>query len=292
WNAQTGQEILLIKGHNGEVQSVAFSPDGTRLASAGSGTVKVWDATTSPEALTLRGFTGRVRSVAFSTDGKRLAIGTGILDAAQRDYVAGQVKVRDAQTGQDLLSLQGHTSSVNSVAFSPDGTRLASAATDRTVKVWDVQTGRELLTFKGHTTAVVSVAFSPDSTRLASCSSNPYGGPSGPGEPGEGKGWDARTGPGLLTLQRHKQVGKRVAFSHDGKSLATLSRDQTVKVWDAQTGQEIRTLKVLVAIGGSVAFSPDGKRLASSNNQPGTSVQDRPDYSGQVMMWDVQTGEE
>ena len=78
------------------------------------------------------------------------------------------VKVWDAQTGQELLTLKGHTGQVNSVAFSPDGKRLASAAADKTVKVWDAQTGQELLTFKGHTGGVSSVAFSPDGKRLAS----------------------------------------------------------------------------------------------------------------------------
>ena len=76
WDAATGQEVLTLKGHTGGVTSVAFSPDGKRLASASwDGTVKVWDAATGQEALTLKGHTGWVTSVAFSPDGKRLASG-------------------------------------------------------------------------------------------------------------------------------------------------------------------------------------------------------------------------
>jgi WD40 repeat protein len=90
------------------------------------------------------------------------------------------VRVWDAATGQELLTLKGHTNQVNGVAFSPDGRRLASASPDQTVRVWDAATGQELLTLKGHTSHVNGVAFSPDGRRLASAG-----------------GWDA-TGKELL----------------------------------------------------------------------------------------------
>ena len=78
------------------------------------------------------------------------------------------MKLWDAATGQDLLTLNKHSAIVTSVCFSPDGTRLASAGFDRTVKLWNAATGQELFTLKGHTNFVRSVSFSPDGTRLAS----------------------------------------------------------------------------------------------------------------------------
>jgi WD40 repeat protein len=281
WEAQTGQELITFKGHTNMVMSVVFSPDGTRLASAAlNGTIKVWDATTSPEARTFSGPTGYARSVAFSPDGKRLAFGEGIWDDTKQAFVAGEVKVWEVQTGQEMFSLKGHSTRVNGLAFSPDGKRLASASGGRReqgkelpgeVKVWDAQTGQELRTIKG---AGDSVAFSPDGKRLASGSLDRTV-----------KVWDAQTGQELLAFKGHTSTVGSVAFSPDGKRLASAGAGGAVKMWDAQTGQELFTISEQGQFP-RVVFSPDGKRLASSRHFGG------PGAVGLVKVFDAQTGEE
>jgi WD40 repeat protein len=165
WDAQTGREVVTYKGNVGPINSVAFSPDGKRLASAGGsggpgamgGEIKVWDAETGQELHTLPagGF-----SVAFSPDGRRI-VGAGrrLIDVGGPSG-SGEIKVWDAETGRELLTLQGHTSDVWTVAFSPDGRRLASHSPfDFMVRVWDAQTGQQLLGLKGQDSYV---AFSRD----------------------------------------------------------------------------------------------------------------------------------
>jgi hypothetical protein len=172
WDAGSGQELRILKGHTDQVYCVAFSPDGTRLASAGDGTVKLWDVASGQELRTLKRHSKEVYNVAFSPDGTRLA-------SAGWD---GSLKLWDGASGQELHTLKGHSREVSSVAFSPDGARLASAGADGSVKLWDTASGQELRTLKRHTGQVYSVAFGPDGKWLASA-----------GNDGTVRLWDARS---------------------------------------------------------------------------------------------------
>ena len=258
WDIATGKKLFDLNGHAGLVTSVAFSPDGQRLASASSDqTVKIWDCATGKELFALRGHAsdvtsvasgglhaGWITSVAFSPDGQRLA-------SARHDTT---VKIWEIATGKELLALKGDAGGVDSVAFSPDGQRLASAGDDQTVRIWDSATGKELLALKGHGGEVTSLAFSPDGQRLASASSDQTV-----------KIWDSATGKELFALKGHAGVVYDVAFSPDGQRLASAGSDQTVRIWDSATGKELLALKGHAGWVRSVAFSPDGQRLASAN---------------------------
>jgi len=130
YDARTCEEIALLTGHSGIVRSVAFSPDGKTLASAGArddNTVKLWSVETGAKIATLKGHSGVVYSVAFSPDGKTLASGSR------------EVTIWSVLDRIEVATLKGHRGIVLSVAFSPDGKTLASGSTDKTVKLWSVE---------------------------------------------------------------------------------------------------------------------------------------------------------
>jgi WD40 repeat protein/serine/threonine protein kinase len=188
------------------------------------------------------------------------------LPAGKRDPRGWEWYYQDRLCQLELRTLKGHTGQVFSVAFDPDGSRLASASADGTIKVWDVASGQELRELKGHIGQVSSVAFSPDGSRLASASDETI------------KIWDAARGQVLRTLKGHTGDVQSVTFSPDGRRLASASVDNTIKVWDLARGNEPRTLKGHTGAVLSVAFSPDGSRLASAS------------YDGTIKLWNTANG--
>jgi WD40 repeat protein len=231
---------------------LAFSPDGQSLAASDrSGTVTIRNAQTGEVTLTLRGHAQTVTSITFDRLGKHLA-------SASND---GTAKVWDVASGKAVHTLRGHTGPVTGVAFGPDGQRLVSGSEDRTAKVWDVATGKELLTFRAHEGKIHCVTFSPDGRHVASGNSKILRAVA----VGVVKVWEAESGKEVFGFSHAGPVWA-VAFSGNGRSLATASADQTVKVWDADTGKLVLTFPGHAHAVNAVGFSPDDTRLVSASD--------------------------
>lgn len=262
-------QLVVQTGHRGEVNSVAYSPDGKVLASGGQDTtIKLWNVETRQELLPLGGHNGPVMSVAFSPDGKILASGD----------LNGTIKLWNIETAQPITSLRDHGSSVNSVAFSPDGKTLASGNLDKTIKLWSVDGQKLLLSLPGHTGPVASVAFSLDGKTLASGS-----------EDKTVRLWNVETWRPIRPLTGHADSVTSVAFSPDKKTMTLVSGslDGTVKLWSLDGEQRNPPLPRLEDSIRSLAFSPDGKTLAATL----TTREVVPKTKG-VKLWDIETGRE
>jgi WD40 repeat protein len=241
--------------------------DPPRLGFENPGEIKLWDVRSGQQRACLKGHTSFVWSVAYSPDGKTIASSGGYTRWWHRDLLGagfdgpgpgpprGEIKLWDAQTGQERASFRDHASGVWCVAFSPDGKTLVSGG--REIKVWDVPSGRERASLKGHTRGVHAVAVSPDGVTIASA-----GGVSG--EPGELTLWDVRSGQARASLQGHGGPVRSVCFSPDGNTLVSGSWDQTIKLWAVRDGQLRTSLQGHTGMVQAVCISPDGRTLASA----------------------------
>jgi WD40 repeat protein len=165
-------------------------------------------------------------------------------------------------------TLIGHEDLVRGVAFSPDGTLLATTSYDCTVRLWDLATGQPARTLTGHEDVVRGVAFSPDGTLLATACYDCTV-----------RLWDLATGQTTRALTGHDRAVRGVAFSPDGTLLATASDDRTARLWDLATGQTTRTLTGHESTVDALAFSPDGALLATAS------------YDCTARLWDLATGQ-
>ncbi|KAF8192204.1 WD40-repeat-containing domain protein [Mycena galopus ATCC 62051] len=290
WDTLTGKELVQLAGHTNWVNSVAFSPDGSRAISGSwDNTIRIWDTSTGKELVQLAGHTDWIRSVAFSPDGFRAISGSDdetvrIWDISsgksslqshqpQNDTFSGPVDedmhIWDVLTREQNLPLHRHDDDVNSVTFSPDGSRAISGSDDKTVRIWDTSTGKELFKLAGHTGTVNSVAFSHDGSRIISGSGDKTV-----------RIWDASTGKELFQLAGHTGTVNSVAFSHDGSRVISGSDDKTVRIWDTSTGKELVQLDGHTALVRSVNFSPDGSRAISGSDD------------NTIHIWDTLTAKE
>jgi len=237
-------EVTLPVGPLPPVAAVAFSPDGRWLASGSYGRVTVWDLATAKPVTFLTNLLGAVNDLRFSPDGKLLAVAGG------QPSARGDLRLFETSHWKLVHSLGGHLDTVSAVAFSPDGSKLASVSFDRTVRLWGVKDGSILHTFTGHSDFVYSVAFGPDGSWFVTV-----------GKDRTGRIIDTATGQGRFTLGGSDQEVLAVAVHPDGR-VVTSGTDPGLNWWDPKTAERTRRTAGPAQASNELAFDARGTVLA------------------------------
>jgi WD40 repeat protein len=263
WDMTTGQQVRRLQGHSDGVLAVVFSADGKFLFSGSNDeTIRMWDTSSGRELRRLEGSQGAVYCVAVSPDGKTLASGIDVSDKLEAKDLDRTICLWDVASGKLLRRLPGPHNQALSIVFSPDGKTLASGGADKAIHWLDLALGKELNQFPGHHVRVSTVAISADGTTLAS-SAEDY----------TVCIWNMATGKELHTLHG-PQTGytpweSNLAFSPDGRKLACVFGDSTIRLLDSKTAKEIINYNAKSLERTSLAYAPDCKAVAFANDKVG-----------------------
>ena len=228
-------EVINMIDTGSRVYQIAFSPDGTKLASLeyDGSSVKIWDVASATELQTLMG-PENISGLYFSPEGVILA--TGMYDTE------GALTLWDPDSGQELRTICGSVGYQST--FSPDWSILATVSEERKIKLWNTSSGEELRTLAGHSDYIYGITFSPDGSRLVSWSGDFII-----------KLWDVATGNEQSTLNVENSV-ITVTFSLDGKPLAYTGQGNLIRLWDITSGQVLREIGD-GTLGSDIVISPD-----------------------------------
>jgi WD40 repeat protein len=278
WDTEGGEHRKeQADAHAGTISCLTFAPDGKMLASGGHDRrVKLWDPIKSQLLRALPAQPDAVTCVAFAPDGKALA-------TACED---GTIKLWRTATGAPIRTVAAAGKGVQALAFAPDGATLAAGGYDGTVRLWETTTWSECGTLTGHRGTVWSLAFSPDGRTLAAAAGPEEAGRLQNG--GEVRLWDPIASVLRAVLIGHSQAVVAVAFSKDGRTLASASLDHTVKLWETGAADISVSLPRHAVPIRALAICGDGRTLICAGGltaPPSESV-------GKVTLWDAATGKE
>jgi WD40 repeat protein len=254
WDAKSGQMRHTLTGHKEDVINVAFSPDGSTIATASrDGAVKLWNVATGALTRTLSGHTQLVQDIAFRADG-------GMIATVSRDRT---VKLWEAATGRLVANITGHTDAVLAAEFSPDGGMLATASMDSTARLWSASTGDTIRVLSEHKGAVSNLAFHPNGHVLVTTSYD-----------GTAILWEVASGRAVRTMAGHRNIVTNAQFNLQGDALVTASNDGTLRLWRSE-GLHLNGSAAPI---GTIAFSPNGSSISACTT------------NGSVAQWDARSG--
>lgn len=247
WTPLSGNILYKykIKGFSTIITAITWSPDSTRVATAGSDkAVQVWDASDGHIITAYTGHHKFIRCLSWSPNGQYIA------SCEDTD-----LRIWNAFSGQHVFTFTAHPKTLvgmTSLSWSPDGTRIATGGGDNHVMVWNPYNGSAISTYTQQRNTINGLAWSPDGKRIASGSSDKTV-----------HIWAAETGADRIICQGHTKAVNAVAFSPDGKRIASSSDDTTVRIWDSETGQHLFTYEGHKKSVNRLAWSPDGMTIAS-----------------------------
>lgn len=240
WDPETGAAKRTVGLPEAPVDHVAFGPGGRLLAAAANGSARggvwLWDLRMEEPGRRLGSHSDRCTGVAFRPDGEMLASAGGGGDP-DGFFRPGELYLWDVRSGRQIRAFRGIDDRLDCIAFSPDGTTIATGGYDQVVRLWEPE-GRESRALPRHFAHVDCVAFSPDGARLASSS----GGDNAGALLGELRVWDTASGRRLWGLKDDDYSIASVAYSPDGRLLAAAGNYGIVRILDAATGRKLRSV--------------------------------------------------
>lgn len=256
FDANTGQALHIFVEQKDYAKSVSWSPDGNKIVvGAYDSKIRVWDTHTGRETLLMQVAKRRTLSVVWSPHGTQIACGGSFDKSDRAGDIGGLVWIRNATTGEEMCCMGDHTDAVQAVSWSPDGAKIASASSDKTVRIWNVKMGTPSYPLQGHhRNQVNDVHWSLDGSKIASASDDKTI-----------RIWDTWTGKLIRVLKGHNGIVYSIRWSPDSTKLASCSADKTIRIWNAQTGKEMTKLLghsdgILV-----VCWSTDGTKVISGS---------------------------